>query len=328
MNTSSAQTWFYAEGQERKGPVSYTTLQSLLAQGLPTSSLVWTEGMDEWLPASSFPELLSQGSSTPGNSSPYAPPSVDVSLPNEGGLETGPIPAQPIPLDPTFCISQAWKYTLANFGQIFLFGLVYFLVSLAVNGVLGGIASAMEPPRVQTTQLFDGSQITTQTSSAGPITIVVNIITQIFSIFLSLGATRFGHRLLKGESPEIGELFSQGSKLLNAIASTILFGIIVLIGLILLIIPGIWIALRCGLFMQVIVDKNLGPIEALKYSYELTRENALSLLGLYILCFLIGIAGILAVFIGLLWAIPTTWLATLIAYKYLHSGRNGIKVLT
>jgi len=60
---------------------------------------------------------------------------------------------------------------------------------------------------------------------------------------------------------------------------------------------------------------------------ELTKTNGLSLFGLYILSFLIVLAGLLAVIVGLLWAIPTTWLALLIAFRYLHNGKNAVKVL-
>ena len=328
MNTSPTSSWFYAENQERKGPVAFTTLQSLLSQGLPASSLVWTEGMAEWLPASSIPELVSQTAPSPGASSPYAPPSVEVSLAPTGNMDLGAIPEQPIPLDVGFCLGQAWKYTLANFGKIILFGLVYFVISLVVGAVLGGIAAVIEPTRVETTRMMNDSQLTFETGGGGPVTFLANVISNIFSLFLSLGAIQFGHRLLKGEAPEIGELFSQGSKLLVAVAASILFYLMLIVGLLLLIIPGIWVALRFGLYLQAIVDKNLGPIEALKYSYHLTRQNALSLLGLYLLCFLIIIAGALALLVGLLWAIPTTWLASLIAYRYLHSGQNSFKVLT
>jgi len=87
------------------------------------------------------------------------------------------------------------------------------------------------------------------------------------------------------------------------------------------------VALRFGFYLQAIVDKNLGPIEALKYSYHLTRQNTMSLFGLYLLSWLILLAGALALLIGLLWAIPTFWLASLIAYRSLHSGKNSLKNL-
>ena len=48
---------------------------------------------------------------------------------------------------------------------------------------------------------------------------------------------------------------------------------------------------RLGFFQQAIVEKNLGAIDSLKYSWELTKGNAMPLLGLYLLGILITIAG-------------------------------------
>ncbi len=45
--------WYYSESGEQKGPVRQHQLEQMLSQGsLPGSSLVWTEGMSEWEPAS------------------------------------------------------------------------------------------------------------------------------------------------------------------------------------------------------------------------------------------------------------------------------------
>ena len=320
MNTSPNSSWFYAENNDKKGPVTFATLQQRFREGLPETSLVWTEGMDQWSPASSVPSLLSGP-----DANPYATPStnvVDDPTPVANSLE---LPPQPIPLDIGFCIGQGWKYTIANFGQIFLFGLCYLAVSMVISGVLSGIAFAVDGPP-QTIRLDGGQSITT--SSGGPMTAVTSLIEQIVSIFLTLGAVRFGHRLLNGENPPISDLFSQGDKLLSGIGATILYVLMVLVGLLLLIIPGIIVALRFGLFQQAIVEKNLGAVDALKYSWNLTRGNGFGLFGFYFVSFFIVIAGVLAVLIGLLWALPTVWLAGLIAFRFLHSGSAGIQVRT
>jgi hypothetical protein len=319
MNTSLNSSWYYTENGERKGPVPFSNLHSLLQQGLAPSTLVWSEGMEQWIPASSIPELISVGPT-----SPYSAPGTEV-LPTEShtGNELN-IPQQPIPLDLGFCIGQGWKFTLANFGQIFLFGLSYFLISFAVSAVLGGISMAVDG-LPQTLQGPDGQIEVTQ--SGGAVTTILNLVDNVVSIFLSLGAVRYGHLLLNGENPPISELFSQGSKLLSFIGATILYGIMIGVGLLLLIVPGIIVIVRFGFYQQAIVEKNLGAIDALKYSLELTKTNGLSLFGLYILSFLIVLAGLLAVIVGLLWAIPTTWLALLIAFRYLHNGKNAVKVL-
>jgi uncharacterized RDD family membrane protein YckC len=44
-------SWYYAESNDRRGPVDETTFRGLVASGTITpQTLVWTEGMTEWTP--------------------------------------------------------------------------------------------------------------------------------------------------------------------------------------------------------------------------------------------------------------------------------------
>ena len=67
MSDANAQ-WFYALGQEQKGPVSADQLRSLLAAGaIGRDTLVWTSTMSEWTPLGRT-EFVGAGSSS------FAPP--------------------------------------------------------------------------------------------------------------------------------------------------------------------------------------------------------------------------------------------------------------
>ncbi|YCM45598.1 DUF4339 domain-containing protein [Verrucomicrobiaceae bacterium 227] len=320
MNTSPNSIWFYANGQERKGPITFAELQTVFAEGHPASSLVWTEGMEQWLPASDVPELSGQYQASP-----------DLQLPGEvtpslkaDTLDLGGPPASPIPLNLGFCFSQAWAYTKANLGSLVLVALIFIGISLVTSAIITGVATAIEGPPSRIT--FENGQLET-IPGGGPITSLLNLVGNIVTIFLGLGATRYAHMLVKGESPEIGILFSQGSKLLRAIVASIIFGLATFLGFLCFIAPGIYIFLRFGLYQQAIVEKNLGVIDSLKYSYQLTSGNTLSMFGLYFLGFVITLAGVFALFIGLIWALPTVWLSSMIAFRYLHGGEKMIKVL-
>jgi hypothetical protein len=62
--------WYYARGDAEQGPVSLAKLKSLLTSGrLRGEDLVWTEGMEDWQPASRVPGLL--------RDEPPAPPGAD-----------------------------------------------------------------------------------------------------------------------------------------------------------------------------------------------------------------------------------------------------------
>jgi hypothetical protein len=59
--------WFYsADGQEKKGPVPESELQQLLASGhISAATLVWSEGMANWAPASSVAALQPPSAAAP-----------------------------------------------------------------------------------------------------------------------------------------------------------------------------------------------------------------------------------------------------------------------
>jgi uncharacterized membrane protein len=95
--------------------------------------------------------------------------------------------------------------------------------------------------------------------------------------------------------------------------------LIVIGGFILLIIPGIFFALRLQFTCYLIVDKNLGPVEAVKTSWKITKGNAWNLFFLGILLGLINILGLLCLIVGLFVTVPLTMLATTFVYRKLLS---------
>lgn len=100
---------------------------------------------------------------------------------------------------------------------------------------------------------------------------------------------------------------------------SIIYGVIVSLGLILLIIPGIVWAIKFQFFDYLIIDKGLGPIDALEKSSEITRGVKLDLLTFGILIWIINLLGLLCLVVGLFVTIPITVVAKAFVYrKLLH----------
>lgn len=65
--------WFYAQNGQQNGPIAAEELIAKVASGeLPSSTLVWKEGMAEWTPFASVAELQTQPQ-TPAPSDPVPP---------------------------------------------------------------------------------------------------------------------------------------------------------------------------------------------------------------------------------------------------------------
>jgi len=97
----------------------------------------------------------------------------------------------------------------------------------------------------------------------------------------------------------------------------------VLGGTILLIVPGVIWAVKFQFFSYFIIDKGLGPIEALKKSSAITKGVKWNLLGFDLLIGGIALLGVLALLIGLLAAIPTAMIAMAFVYRKLLAQTEG-----
>lgn len=100
--------------------------------------------------------------------------------------------------------------------------------------------------------------------------------------------------------------------------------LLIIIGFILLIIPGIILALMFFAVQYLVIDKKLGPVEALKESKRITDGHKWDLLVLMIVVIILNVLGVLVFFVGLLVTIPVSALAMVHAYRTLEHKANEI----
>jgi uncharacterized membrane protein len=101
------------------------------------------------------------------------------------------------------------------------------------------------------------------------------------------------------------------------LAATLLVGLAVLLGLVLLIVPGIIFALMFMFTSFLVIDRGLGPIDAMKESKRITSGYKWPLFGFVLLLALINVVGAAVLLVGLLVTVPVTSLAFAYAYRLL-----------
>jgi uncharacterized membrane protein len=69
-----------------------------------------------------------------------------------------------------------------------------------------------------------------------------------------------------------------------------------------------------------VIDRELGPIEAMKGSYRMTYGYKWSLLGLLLMLLLINLLGLLAFIVGVFVSAPVSLLAVTHVYRLLGGG--------
>ncbi len=106
--------------------------------------------------------------------------------------------------------------------------------------------------------------------------------------------------------------------------TTILYGLAVFVGLILLVIPGIIAVIVYQFAPYLVIDRGLHPIEALRESARITRGSRWELLFLLLGVFVLNIAGALLLLVGLVVSVPVTALAIAHAYRTLEHKANEV----
>ena len=325
--------WYYSRQGRQLGPVPESELARLAASGEidPASVLVWRDGMDDWKPAGEVPGLRlgAPPVADPEPLNPYRTPVATEAPAATAAIDSLPeIEPGSQPLEIGACLSRAFGLTKRHFGMIIAVGALYLAVNWGLGiatgiaeTLAGGSAIRLERPMAEALGIdpsaFPESPVT---GLQIMVTTLVNLLTHVASVFLSLGITRIGLNLVSGRPFHIGMMFGEIDKLLRAVGASILYGLVVAIGLLLFIVPGVYMALRWGQYLNAMVDRDLGVFESFAYSSRITSGQKWPLLGLGILCFLIILAGLLAFVVGMIFAYPIAWLAGFVAYRWLQYG--------
>ncbi len=153
--------------------------------------------------------------------------------------------------------------------------------------------------------------------SAEDPTAVGGIVNFVLSTFVGMGVIAF--YLAAHDNPETVDLSTlwHPRPFWKFLGASILVGLAIGVGFVLLIIPGIIAAIFFMFTTFIVIDKELGPIEAMKESMRIGRGYRWPLLGLIVLLALIVVLGVIALFVGLLVAMPVTTLAFVHAYRVL-----------
>ena len=204
-----------------------------------------------------------------------------------------------------FSAGAAIRYGWETFKRRPWFFVGATFVILLLSGLINGLASGIDA-------VFTGSA--DEPSIAG---MIINL---GLGTLLSMGATAF--YLVAHDNPEAADLslLWHPQPFWKYLGMYLLVALVIAAGLILLIVPGIIFALMFMFAPLIVIERELGPIDAMKESNRITRGHKWPLLGLVALLILINVLGVLALVVGLLVSIPVSTFAFVHAYRSL-SGR-------
>lgn len=145
--------------------------------------------------------------------------------------------------------------------------------------------------------------------------IIMQVVQTIVLAPIAMGLMMIVIKHSVGAKIEVGEIFKHFNKTLPLFIAYVLMIIAVFIGTLLFVIPGIYLLVAYSMTMMLIVEKDMGPWEALETSRKAVTKKWFNMLGFMIMSSLVIVAGALALVVGLVWAAPVAILAYGIIYR-------------
>lgn len=149
--------------------------------------------------------------------------------------------------------------------------------------------------------------------------IIANLLNAVISCAFMLGYIKNMFQTLDGEEPQFSAYGSQSRKIVTYFVASLIYAIAVGIGIILLLVPGIYLAVRLQFFTQFIVEENCGITESLKKSWQLTEGQVMPLLLLLLTMIGIALVGCILFFIGIFVAMPLIYMMQCYVFRKLNA---------
>jgi|SaaInlStandDraft_6_1057023.scaffolds.fasta_scaffold97123_2 uncharacterized membrane protein len=196
-------------------------------------------------------------------------------------------------------ITVGWERFKEKFGTLILATLVFVLILVGLV-VVGAVLSEVHEA----------------------LTVIFVLIAFIAALVMAPGFTRLFLNIIDHKEAKVGTLFSEAGRALPLLAVKLLYGLIVMGGLILFIVPGIYWALEFCLAPWLVVDKKMKVMDALRESARITKGYKWDILAFYKVVSMVASIGIIAFYVGIIVTIPIGILAFTALYRQLESGKD------
>lgn len=176
--------------------------------------------------------------------------------------------------------------------------------------------------RIQSVEPNDELETVVTESTGSPLMSFVSFVVALVLGLLGVAVALVAARGQKITYESVMAYVSLKNVLYYFVAS-ILVGIVVVVGMVMLIVPGIIFAMMFSMTYYLLVDKGMGPIESMKASKHMTSGNKWLVLRTTTAVIMLNILGLLALGVGLLLTIPTSWVTMGYLYRYLNGEQIG-----
>lgn len=194
-------------------------------------------------------------------------------------------------------IGDAVRYGWDRVTERLGFWVVLILIILAVSAIPQAIAQPFA-------------------ESAPVLNTLINLAGTVISILVSIGTIAISLKVYDGQGVTYGDLFSRRNLFWRYFGATIVYTVIVAVGFVLLIVPGVIFLVKYQFALYAVVDRGAGVTEAFNASARLTNGVKWKLFLFDLALGAVLLVGVAALGVGLLVAWPVMLMAA--AYMYRH----------
>lgn len=201
-------------------------------------------------------------------------------------------------LDIGAVFSEAWQKTqgfkLKALGAFVVLYLVLFLATLGLTLILGVESQAELNPVVG---------------------LLIQLVVALIIYPMSAGILMMGIHQVSGKPVSIGMMFSYYEQTLRLFLLYLVMTVMIGIGLVLLILPGIYLAVAYAMALPLLIEKQMGVWDALETSRKALSKRWFTVFALFILLGILVAVSALPLGIGLIWTIPLSVTVLGVVYK-------------
>ncbi|WAL58549.1 hypothetical protein [Thermocoleostomius sinensis] len=199
-------------------------------------------------------------------------------------------------------LGRGWDLLQQKLGSFIGFTAIFvFVIPIA----LAIIAAILDPASVDPS---------TNRPSTG-IAPLLNAASFIVSPALEAGFYLVALKLAKQRLTSFSDFFRGFHYFLPLLLARLVTSILIVLGFLLLIIPGIYLAVAYGLVFPLILERKMDFWQAMETSRRVITKRWFSFFGLGLLLFLINLVGLLPFGLGLLITIPLSYCTYIAAYE-------------
>ena len=147
----------------------------------------------------------------------------------------------------------------------------------------------------------------------------LKIVLWVVSMLIGVGYLKMNLMMARDQEPSIEEIYINVQALIPYLLGGLCYGLAVIGGMILLIVPGIILAIMLQMYCYLIIDKEMGPIQSLKRSRVITKGSRGKLFVFGSLLTLLNLGGLLCLVVGLFFTISISSIAMAYVYDRLEN---------